>query len=385
LSIESTYLNSYLKLTSNQSLFKYYAQSLLLLCLYPKSFPDWYEKNNYNRDSSGKLVENSFENFIKVQTDWNEKLNSDKPKYYDAFKYLNFSIKKIKSKLAHKSFDDQNTSKDSYCELETMSCTPLLNNNGKHIVYFTGVNTCYQQFFKDITVLVKETSAAVHAFNYPGISGSTGVIREANDLINSGLAMVNYLSLQGIDPNDIILLGDCNGAAVAYDVKRILEHNLSINLKIIMNNAYSSMSGIIYDILTKIFKFIPGFMFHFIEFLVSNSGWDLSPLQKRAESGNNVFSDINEDRCYIQHIGDLTLKTSSIGDSVSNSSNYLYNIYKAQIKLKESEKVKHANKQNTTIDNIDSHLVPLCDCVLNDNPEKSIYSEFISPFIHASI
>ena len=378
---KSLYLNSFVKVKSNNTFFMYAAQSFMVACLFNKNIPDWFISNGYEKDLDGNKIDSPFINFIEQNKNWDNKSRKPKPKYYDSFENLTFSNRYVKSKLAHNSYSDQdNTIEDNYCHLEAMSCVPnnkVLNNehlpgHGKHIIYFTGINICYQQLFSDISSIAKETGATVHAFNYPGVSGSTGVIRESNDLINSGMSMVYDLISQGIDSTDIILQGDCNGSAVAYDVKRILNNKNNFKLRVIIS------------------CFIPGAIKHLISFMVSYTGWDLSPCTIREEAKEEVYSKMTNEQCHIYHIGDKALPTGSLSDAVKtpfdfNSNSKIDSLYSShKVKVKDSKRIIHAKKQKVSEDEIDTHLIPLCDFELNDDSKLSAYAGFVNKFLEIS-
>ena len=121
---------------------------------------------------------------------------------------------------------------------------------GKHIVNFFGANTYYEGNFRDMANEAKATGAAVYGFNYPGFNSSNGKVKEFADLVDSGIAVINKLIEQGIKPDDIILQGDCFGAAVAEKVKQHLKEN-SIYVRSVNSNSFVSFESAVYDFFDK--------------------------------------------------------------------------------------------------------------------------------------
>ena len=80
---------------------------------------------------------------------------------------------------------------------------------------------------------------------------STGKVREANDLMNAGIAMVKSLLAQGIHPDDIVLQGDCFGAAIAMEVKEQLAKQANVDMRIVMNNSFKSFKAAVQDMITS--------------------------------------------------------------------------------------------------------------------------------------
>lgn len=278
------------KLITKDSFFHKRLQQAIANTLFPTGSGDWYKIKGY-----GTATKRPFNDFIIKQT-------SDKnAQYHEAFQDLDLTLGLISSKLCN---GDQ-------CKLEVLKCAPTAVTNkpgiGKHIIYFPGANTYYQACFRDISTAAKETGATIHAFNFPGTGLSSGKVREANDLINSGLSIVSSLIGQGISPDDIILQGDCYGAGIALEVKQQLEQQASIKVRLIMNNAFKSFKAVICDMITDTL-WLPNVLKNLVKKLLLFTGWHITPGKK--------YQHADPYQCHIQHLGDTILQTSTLSTKV---------------------------------------------------------------------
>ncbi|RUR08404.1 Dot/Icm T4SS effector alpha/beta hydrolase [Legionella sp. km772] len=282
---------------NSNSFFQNYLKLSVAKLLFPEGDGDWYKKKGYGGEEANGKQFAPFDDFLNQQ-----KSNPD-ANYHTTFQGLNLKLKTEPSQLVS----------GESCELEVLTCQPEPSSSskpgtGKHIVYFTGANTYYQACFRDISAAAKETGATVHAFNFPGIGLSSGKVTEANDLVNAGIAVVSSLLKQGIKPDDIILQGDCFGAAVAMEVKKELEGQAGIQVRLIMNNAFKSFKAAVADMIDRT-SFIPSLSKSIIKNILELTGWHVTPAQKYIHS--------DPYQCHIQHEGDQTLPTSTLASKVT--------------------------------------------------------------------
>ncbi len=360
-------------------------QRLLAEQLFPSGKGDWYPSQIIDK-TSGRAP---FDQFI-----FEQKTIPGTPLYAQVTD-LDFGLERIESTLA---------SGDT-CELEVMRCTPTfpasasLAGNGKHIVYFTGMGTCYQKCLPDITTAAKETGATLYAFNYPGCYASTGKIREVKDLVNAGLSVVNTLLRRGVHPDTIILLGDSFGAAISYIVKREFKLQSQLDLRVIMNNTFSSFKAAVNDQLSRS---LPKFISPDVKKLLVYLGYHITPGKDYKFAGPY--------QCHIQHAGDQLLSAkSSLSAKVSR-----YTLESATGETRSKKRVpyqddcpaeyrasrdrldqKHivylradakaglAKKFGTDKHgNVNTHFADLCDLEIDGG--GSVYTHFICDYISAS-
>ncbi|MBL7481006.1 Dot/Icm T4SS effector alpha/beta hydrolase [Legionella bononiensis] len=285
------------KIAKNSSFFQNYLKLSVAKSLFPEGDGDWYKIKGYGGKSADDKPFAPFDDFL------NQQKSKPDSNYYTTFKGLNFNLNTVPSQLVS----------GEPCELEVLKCEPELDapskpGTGKHIVYFTGANTYYQACFRDISAAAKETGATVHAFNFPGIGLSTGKVEEANDLTNAGIAVVVSLLNQGVKPDDIVLQGDCFGASVAMEVKKEIEKQADIQLRLIMNNAFKSFKAAVSDMIDRT-PLIPSISKSIVKNLLEFTGWHVTPGQKYIHS--------DPYQCHIQHEGDQTLATSTLASRVA--------------------------------------------------------------------
>ena len=364
-----------------QAFFKKHLQSLIASTIFPSERDDWYVKQGYSNESvRQKEWRIPFETFLKAQ----RQLENE---YYDLFHQIALS----------QSFIPCRTIAGEHCFLERISFKPLINPEhvtqvlpatNKHIIYFTGMGSCYQGCFKDICMAAKSTGATIHAFNYPGLKLHGGTIREAKDLINSGIAMVNQLIKEGVKVDDIILQGDSFGAAVALEVKQQFKKQAAINIRVICNNTFDTFEAAVKDAISN--SYLPNVLQYGVEPILQLTGWDIRP-------GDKYLADTPY-QCHIQHIGDLTLPCSDLASRVSSNSrqenfkdpcppSYLeardliasHNWARIKHNLIHHFQKKYGAR---SISEVDAHFVDLCDMELLDGGD--VYRDFVNNFLTAS-
>ena len=349
-------------------------QGLIANILFPSGQKDWYSSKGYGTED-----QTAFEDFVAQQRDEGGK----NARYYEAFQNLSFEQTHIKSQLS--SGDD--------CKLEVCTITnepasgesvEALPGKGKHIIYFPGADTYYQACFRDMTAAAKETGATVHAFNFPGTGSSTGKVLEARDLINSGISVVNDLLRKNpeLSVDDIVLQGDCYGAAIAYEVKKQFEDQSNLRMRIVVNNAFESFEAAILDMIPSFLSFLSPLISKILKW----TGWDIRP--------SNMYEGICPDQIHIQHEGDQTLINSKLADNVDKQmedwdpcpiafredrdalSDKLY----VKVKPECEERLKKFGTKNGKIN---AHFADLCETEVATTGE-SVYKGLINDFIKRS-
>lgn len=373
---------------TKDSFFHSRLQQFVANALFPAGSGDWYKSKGYGKK---KEVDDEapFRDFAhKQKTD-------EKAYYYKEFQGLDLSLTKVKTKLVS----------GESCQLEVMKCQPESNEpkkpgTGKHIVYFPGANTYYQACFRDISTACKETGATVHAFNFPGTGLSSGKVRESNDLINAGISVVSALIKQGVHPDDIILQGDCYGAAIGLEVKKQLEDQAGIKVRAIMNNVFKSFKAAVCDMITQS-PWLPNILKGIVKRLLEFTGWHVTPGKK--------YKHADPYQCHIQHLGDQTLESSTLSGKVSK---YQHEIKTGQtkstkrapmtdscpeeyrkdrdeldqkhyVRVKENAKERLATKFGVDkFGRVNAHFADICELEMLDG--QSVYSGFVNEFITRS-
>lgn len=184
-------------------------QRQIALRTFPPNREDWYVKNGFG--NSEMSLEERFACFV-------EAIRQEDSPYHEQLSGIDFHRFEIEVTLANQKtcmtevIGFQNNSNQS---------SSLLNEKvkavgkGKHVIYFTGIGTQYQDCLIDIAKAVQITGAHYYAFEYPGMRKLGGEVLEVNDMVNTGIALANTLLEKGISIDDILFQGDSFGAAVA--------------------------------------------------------------------------------------------------------------------------------------------------------------------------
>ena len=358
-------------------------QYLIASNLFPSDRQDWYIAKGYVTSSDPDNLKKPFDAFLTAQ-----RIND--ADYYNDFKNLNIKQNFVESVLAN----------NSSCLLESIvfvaSDSFFIDNKvntfpakSKHTVYFTGLGNSYQDCFNDISQCAKKTGSTVHAFNYPGVRAHGGAVKEVKDLINAGISIVNNLVKQGIAIDDIVLQGDSFGAAVAYEVRKQFFEQSGINIRIIMNNTFSSFENAIADAVRDS-SWLPNFLNYGIWTVLENTGWNICP-------GDDYLTDTPY-QCHLQHIGDQTLSTSTLAakivenqqqESFNDPCPIEYREDRARIKnynqakIKESELDRFSEKYGVNKQGqVNSHLANISD--LEFDGGLNVYETFINDFWESS-
>lgn len=243
-------------------------QTFIAEWFFPISSKNWYEKScaenpsfygffnkikefNYEAEAanlsdmlgSGQISQNSYEDELKILDSM--KVNQD------AFLGVDFHTEKnIPMILAH----DRSAATVDLISVTPSDPTQHEHKPGynKHIIKFQGANAYYEGGFKDLGLQATATGATIYTFNYPGVNRSTGSTREFNDLVNSGMAVVRNLLEQGINPDEIILDGNCFGSAVAFAVHQEFAKS-GIKIRVITGNTFTNFT----DAITAVVSAVP--------------------------------------------------------------------------------------------------------------------------------
>ncbi|MFT4059642.1 MAG: hypothetical protein QM652_08850 [Legionella sp.] len=255
-------------------------QALLARVLFPTVQQDWYLTKGY-----GKEGVESFANFL------NQQYTDLRAIYYKDFKELEIK----------REFVNCHDSRRNSLKLDSISFTPLYSENqegeGIHIINFFGRGEYYECNFKDMARQAKATGATIHAYNPPGMNSSTGKVLEFKDLINAGIAQVNHLLKQGVHPDQIIIQGNCLGAAVAEEVNKCFNEQCNINFRRINSNSFKSISAL----LTKMYQPL-ALMKDTLKKLLNYAGWYTKP--------GALFKETGPYKVYMRRAGDETIALS---------------------------------------------------------------------------
>lgn len=142
------------------------------------------------------------------------------------------------------------------CELDTIeikhkSQTDLPADKKKYVIYFPGRWGCYERSMEKIIDMANDLKTNVVSFNYRGVGKSTGRTYSKKNLYTDGIAQVQRLLDQGIDPEFIVLRGYSLGGAVATKVTKHF-HDQGIMINVFNERSFSNVMHVIAGFLRHI-------------------------------------------------------------------------------------------------------------------------------------
>lgn len=116
-------------------------------------------------------------------------------------------------------------------------------NLQRYIINFNDENKCYEQTIDQMVADAKRLKCNVVGFNYRGVISSLGTIRSKDDLVIDGIAQVQRLIDQGIDPENIRLKGEGLGAGIATLVAKYFDDNKRQKLNLFNARSFSTYTN----------------------------------------------------------------------------------------------------------------------------------------------
>lgn len=177
-------------------------------------------------------------------------------------------------------------------ELETLDIKPKdkdLDKEAPCIINFLGNDSLFSDLeeVESLKEQVDDQSMRVVAFHYRDVGGSKGKIKCADDFVIDGIAQVQRLLDEGVQPNKITLKGHSFGGAIASKVAAHF-HRLGKTIKVFNDRSFStgtnryvssyrykSIEGS-YPIKTTGNKFIAMLMYPFIKLFLVLSQFEIN-------------------------------------------------------------------------------------------------------------
>ncbi|MBL7481035.1 Dot/Icm T4SS effector alpha/beta hydrolase [Legionella bononiensis] len=281
--------NSYLQI---------WLQRQIAASTFPADREDWYISKGY-----GSSVSTLAERFILFE----QSLHQEDSPYYETFQGIAIERHELEVTLANQ----------TACRTEVISFhnqhsdfMSINSGAGKHILYFTGIASLYQNCFGDITEAVRTTEASYYAFEYPGMRYLGGEVLEVNDLVNTGIAVTNDLLRKGISIDDILFQGDSFGAAIAKKVSDQFKQQAGVEIRCIMNNTFSTFQAAVQNVLNQTAWQKP--LKPAVRPALRYLGWDIRP--------GDLYGKDTPYQIHVNHVGDLTLGHATLAELVESNS-----------------------------------------------------------------
>jgi hypothetical protein len=207
---------------------KNHLQKLFAKSFYPAKSQNWYAEKGYG----GSGFQDEFSRFLSSQ-------KQQKARFYYEFKQLNLtryliSDLKVKDNL------------DLVLLTPEKSISKNKPGEGLYFVFFQGSREYYEGRFRDMAIQAKETGASVLGFNPKGLGSSTGKTLKIQDIVDDGIAVINFLLLEKkINPSKIILQGNSLGGAVQEMVSEHFRKTQGFRFRQINSNSFCTLAAVL--------------------------------------------------------------------------------------------------------------------------------------------
>ena len=251
-----------------------YLQKFFAKEFYPTKSLNWYKNKGYVGANSAA----QFEDFVSSQ-------KQSGAIFYNEFQELQFS---------------RNTIISGSDKLDSVLITPEKSisygkpGEGLYFVMFQGRGEYYESRFRDMARQAQETGASVVGFNPKGFCSSTGATKTLADIVDDGVALIDFLLKRGVSNNQIILQGNSLGGAVIDMVDQHYRANKNMRFRQINSNSFKNLGAVIADHVNR------PYLEFFYSFLLKISGWEIVP--------NKDFYQTGPYRCCLYRYGDKTIK-----------------------------------------------------------------------------
>jgi len=244
---------------------------------YPTKSIDWYKNKGYiGADAASK-----FNDFVASQ-------KQKDGVFYKEFQELQLSRQFISS---------GSELLDSVLITPEQSISYGKLGSGLFFILFQGRGEYYESRFRDMARLAQETGASVMGFNPKGFNSSSGKTKILADIVDDGIAIVDFLLAQGISNNQIILQGNSLGGAIIDMVDQHYRTNRGMRFRQINSNSFKNLASVIADHLNKPYlEFFCGVLLKFAKWEIIKS---------------TDFYQTGPYRCYLRRYGDKTIKANA--------------------------------------------------------------------------
>jgi hypothetical protein len=270
-------------------------------------------------------------------------------RYYKEFQGLNFARQYIASG------DNQ---LDSVLISPSQKSAEGKAGKDNYFIFFQGRGEYYESRFRDMAVQAQETGASVLGFNPKGFNQSTGKIHGLSDLVDDGIAVIDYLLSKDVDPKKIILQGNSLGSGVQEMVNEYFRLNRGMEFRQINSNSFKNLASVVaYHYKTPFLEWV-------FKPLLDYSGWEI-------KTGLDFYK-TGPYRMYLRREGDRTIiKGSQFHAKIDHESDYRSSPdgYKETNKwLNERNKIIYAGRRKK-----DPHELGLSLFAIDEEERRSVF------------
>lgn len=303
--------------------------------IYPTKQRNWYESKGY----VGINEVEQFEHFIAAQKEKDAI-------FYKEFQGLDFKRQFITS---------------GYYRLDSVliSMQKGLAKNKPgfelYFIFFQGRKEYYESRFRDMARQCRETGASILGFNPKGFNSSDGKTRKIKDIVDDGIAVVDYLLNQGIKLDQIILQGNSLGGAIQEMVSKHFEATLGTPLRQVNSNSFKNLSAVFAN------RYRLPFLEKLLKKIMHYSEWEI-------EVGSDFYT-TGPHRCYFRRKGDRTILLRAEYHSMIDP---------------ESDFIKCPDYFKDTNKWLNAHNQLICKKTTNENPHDLSLHHFIATPLRAA-
>jgi hypothetical protein len=241
---------------------------------YPTNSEDWYKSKGYD----GRDEKEQFSQFLSSQA-------QAESLFYDEFKSLDLKRQFIQSgeyKL------------DSVLLTPQKKLTLAGNSEDLYFVFFQGRGEFYESRFRDMAIQARETGASVLGFNPKGFKSSTGATKRLSDIVEDGIAVIEYLLNQmHLLPRQIVLQGNSLGGAVQEMVTEHFRRLYGFSFRQINSNSFKTLAAVV------AYHYRLPFLEKIIRLVLNYAEWEIAPGKDFYKTGPY--------RCYLCRLNDRTI------------------------------------------------------------------------------
>jgi len=240
---------------------------------YPTNSNDWYKNKGYKgQDDAAR-----FANFLARQRERGAR-------FYNEFTSLQLTRQYIQS---------GSNQLDSVLIVPNQDISLGKPGGGLYFIMFQGREEYYESRFRDMARQARETGASVLGFNPKGFHCSKGKTRQLTDIVDDGIAVVDFLLQRGVKYEQIILQGNSLGAGVQEMVSEHYRTSMRMPFRQINSNSFKSLSAVM------AYRYKMPFLEKLFNLLLRYAGWEILPGPDFYKTGPY--------RCHIRRKGDRTI------------------------------------------------------------------------------
>jgi hypothetical protein len=253
---------------------KFYLRKFFARGFYPTESLNWYKSKGY----MGEDLQQQFNDFLKKQ-------NHEESRYFSEFQSISLSRSFIPS---------GEYGLDSVLVTPDAAIARGKPGEGVYFVLFQGRGEYYESRFRDMARQACATGASIIGFNPKGFHSSTGETNKLSDLVDDGIAVINYLLKKNIDYRNIVLQGNSLGAGIQEMVSEYFKLNHGMFFRQINSNSFKNLASVIAN------HYKVPFLENFFKILLNYSGWEI-------KAGVDFYK-TGPYKMYLRRKGDRTIK-----------------------------------------------------------------------------